>query len=154
RVPVIIRAPGLTKPGGVNDTPVISTDYYATILDLLGLPPSPEQHRDSVSLKPLLKGGRLKARPLFWHYPHYGNQGGAPMSAIRDGNWKLIEWFEDGKLELFNLANDPYEKNNVAAQESARVKALHAELTAWRAETGAQTPTKNPNFDPLKPEAR
>jgi len=154
RVPVIIRAPGLTKPGGVNDTPVISTDYYATILDLLGLPPSPEQRRDSVSLKPLLKGGRLKARPLFWHYPHYGNQGGAPMSAIRDGNWKLIEWFEDGKLELFNLANDPYEKNNVAAQESARVKALHAELTAWRAETGAQTPTKNPNFDPLKPEAR
>lgn len=154
RVPVIIRAPGLTKPGSVSDTPVISTDYYATILDLTGLPLAPEQRRDSVSLKPLLKGGRLKARPLFWHYPHYGNQGGAPMSAIRDGNWKLIEWFEDGKLELFNLANDPYEKNDVAAKESARLKTLHAKLKAWRAETGAQTPTKNPNFDPLKPEAR
>jgi arylsulfatase len=154
RVPVIIRAPGVTKAGSVNDTPVISTDYYATMLDLTGLPPSPEQHRDSRSLKPLLKGGKLKARPLFWHYPHYGNQGGAPMSALREGNWKLIEWFEDGKLELFNLAHDPYEKNDVAAKEPARVKALHAKLKAWRAETGAQLPTRNPNFNPQAQEAR
>jgi arylsulfatase A-like enzyme len=154
RVPVIIRAPGVTKPGSVNDTPVISTDYYATILDLLGLPLSPPQHRDSVSLKPLLKGGRIKARRLFWHYPHYGNQGGAPMSAMRDGEWKLIEWFEDGRLELFNLTRDPYEKNNVAATESARAEAMHARLKAWRAETGAQFPTMNPDFDPLKQEVR
>jgi arylsulfatase A-like enzyme len=154
RVPVIIRAPGVTKPGSVNGTPMISTDYYATILDLLGLPAAPEQRRDSVSLKPLLSGKKLKARPLFWHYPHYGNQGGAPMSAVRDGNWKLIEWFEDGKLELFNLAIDPYEKNDLAAKESARVKTLHAGLKAWRAETGAELPTKNPKFDPRIKEAR
>jgi len=154
RVPVIIRAPGVAKPGSVNDTPVISTDYYATILDLLGLPAAPEQHRDSVSLKPLLKGGRIKARPLFWHYPHYGNQGGAPMSAIRDGDWKLIEWFEDGRLELFNLAIDPYEKNDLAAKEPALAKTLRAKLNAWRAETGAILPTKNPNFNPEQKEAR
>ncbi len=154
RVPVIIRAHGVAKRGSVSDTPIISTDYYATLLDLLGLPPAPQQSRDGVSLKPLLTGGRLKARPLFWHYPHYGNQGGAPMSVIRDGDWKLIEWFEDGKLELFNLAIDPYEKNDVAAKEAARAKALHAKLRAWRAETGAQLPTRNPNFDPSKKEAR
>ncbi len=154
RVPVIVRAPGLTKPGTVNDAPIMSTDYYATILDLLGLPLAPAQHRDSVSLKPLLSGKKLPARPLFWHYPHYGNQGGAPMSAMRDGQWKLIEWFEDGKLELFDLAHDPYEKNDVAAKEKGRVKMLHAKLQAWRAETGALLPTKNPKFDPQTKEAR
>ncbi len=158
RVPVLVRAPGVTKAGSVNATPIISTDYYATILDLLGLPAAPEQHKDSVSFKPLLQmkpqGKRYKARPLFWHYPHYGNQGGAPMSAVRDGDWKLIEWFENGKLELFNLAKDPYEKTDLAAKEAARAKGLQAKLATWRKETGALLPTKNPKFDPQTKEAR
>ena len=154
RVPVIIRAPGMTKAGSVSDAPVMSTDYYRTLLDLLGLPAAPEQHRDSVSLRPLLAGGRIEARPLFWHYPHYGNQGGAPMSAVRDGQWKLVEWLEDGTLELFDLANDPVERTNLAAREPARVERLHAMLKVWRAETGARLPTKNPAFNPQAKEAR
>jgi arylsulfatase A-like enzyme len=143
---VFIRAPGVAKPGGVNDAPITSTDYYATILDLLGIAPAPAQHLDSASLKPLLKGAKGKPRPLFWHYPHYGNQGGAPSGAVRDGDWKLIEWLEDGGLELYDLKNDPYEMNNLAAREPARVKALRARLQAWRAEVGAKYPTVNSNY--------
>lgn len=154
RVPLLVRVPGLTKAGSVNETPIISTDYYATILDLLGLPAAPAQHKDSVSFKPQLQGKKGKARPLFWHYPHYGNQGGAPMSALRDGDWKLIEWLEDGKLELFNLARDPYEKNDLAGREIAHAKSLQEKLAAWRKDTGALLPTKNPKFDPQAKEAR
>jgi arylsulfatase A-like enzyme len=154
RVPVIIRAPGVTRPGSISDAPIISTDYYRTLLDLVGLAAAPEQHRDSVSLRPLLAGGTIEPRPLFWHYPHYGNQGGAPVSAVRQGPWKLVEWLEDGTLELFNLTRDPHEKTNVAEKEPGRVKTLHATLKAWRVETGARLPTKNPAFDPRAKEAR
>ena len=106
REPLIICAPGVTKPGSTCDTPVISTDFYPTLLELAGLPLMPKQHRDGVSFVPLLRGGKLPHRELFWHYPHYSNQGGGPCSAIRDGDWKLIEWFEGQRLELFNLKRD------------------------------------------------
>src|SRR3984885_3136320 len=103
REPMIIRAPGLTKPGSQCDTPVISTDFYPTILDITALPLRPGQHLDGQSLVPLLRGEPLAPRLLFWHYPHYGNQGGSPGGAIRAGDWKLIEWYEDNRRELFNL---------------------------------------------------
>jgi arylsulfatase A-like enzyme len=148
REPWIVCAPGVTKPGSVCDTPVTSTDFFPTLLDLAGLPPQPAQHRDGVSLVPLLKGGELARGPLFWHYPHYGNQGGAPGGAVRDGDWKLIEWYEDGSLELFNLRDDLGERNNLAAREPSRVKALQAKLNAWRAEVGARMPAPNPKFQP------
>jgi arylsulfatase A-like enzyme len=149
REPWIICAPGVTKPGSTCDTPVISTDYYPTLLDLAGLPAKPEQHLDGVSLLPLLKGGALdRGKPLFWHYPHYGNQGGAPNGVIREGDWKLIEWFEDGALELFNIAQDISEKNNLAAQPPEKVKTLHDKLVAWRKDVNAIMPTPNPKFDP------
>ena len=105
----------------------------------------PQQHRDGVSLVPLLKGGKLPRARLFWHYPHYGNQGGAPCGAIRDGDWKLIEWFEDGRLELFNLRRDLSETKNLAAKYPDKVKELHARLMAWRKDVGALLPTPNPN---------
>ena len=76
------------------------------------------------------------------------------MSAVRDGQWKLVEWLEDATLELFDLKSDPFEKTNVAVKEPARVRTLHAMLTAWRAETGALLPTKNTSFDPRAKEAR
>jgi len=145
REPWIILAPGVTKPGSVCDTPVISTDFYPTILELAGLSPAPQQHRDGMSLVPLLKGGDLKRGPLFWHYPHYGNQGGAPSGAVRDGDWKLIEWYEDGRLELFNLRTDMAEARNVAAENPDKVRGLHAKLVAWRSEVKAVMPTRNPN---------
>jgi arylsulfatase A-like enzyme len=145
REPWIIRAPGVTRPGSVCDTPVVSTDFYPTLLDLVDLPLLPQQHRDGVSLVPLLKGGHLKRGPLFWHYPHYGNQGGAPAGAVRDGDWKLIEWYEDGSLELFNLRDDLSEARNVAAMNPDKVRELHARLADWRSEVMAVMPTPNPN---------
>lgn len=148
REPMIIRAPGVTRAGGLCDTPVTSTDFYPTLLELAGLPPRPQQHVDGVSLVPLLKGGPLARGPLFWHYPHYGNQGGAPGGAVRDGDWKLIEWYEDSDPELFNLAADPAEQHNLAAANPAKVQELQAKLAAWRKDAGAVMPTPNPKYNP------
>lgn len=151
REPWIVCAPGIIKAGSLCDTPVISTDFYPTLLELAGLPLKPEQHLDGVSIKPLLKGETMKrGKPLFWHYPHYGNQGGAPHGIIRDGEWKLIEWYEDGALELYNIPQDGGEKNNLALQQPDRVKELHSKLISWRKEVGALMPTPNPNYNPSK----
>jgi arylsulfatase A-like enzyme len=156
REPWIVCAPGVTKPGSTCATPVISTDYYPTLLELAGLPLRPEQHVDGVSFVPLLKGEDFaRGKPLFWHYPHYGNQGGAPYGAIRDGEWKLIEWYEDGALELYNIAQDVGEQDDRAGREPERVRALHAKLVAWRNDVGAIMPTPNPDFKPqAKPAAK
>jgi len=151
REPMIIRAPGLTRPGSVSTEPVISTDFYPTMLDLAGLPARPDQHTDGVSLRPLLQGKEMDRGPIFWHYPHYGNQGGAPGGAVRHGPWKLIEWYEDGRLELYHLRDDPGETRNLAEAQPDRAKALHAKLVAWRKETGARMPTRNPRYKPGKP---
>jgi arylsulfatase A-like enzyme len=147
REPWIIRAPGVTKPGSVCDTPVISMDFYPTLLELAGLPLDLRQHQDGVSLLPLLAGGTLDRGPLFWHYPHYGNQGGSPAGAVRDGDWKLIEWFEDGSRELYNLRQDPAEKTNLAPANPEISQRLQARLDRWRKEVKAVMPTQNPNPD-------
>jgi arylsulfatase A-like enzyme len=143
REPLIIKAPGVTQPGSVCHAPVTSTDFYPTILELAGVPLIPKQHVDGVSLLPLLKGGSMNRAPLFWHYPHYGNQGGTPCGAVREGDWKLIEWYEDGSLELYHLKDDIGEKANLAQAEPARVRELHAKLATWRKEVGALMPTPN-----------
>ena len=149
REPWIVSAPGLTKPGSICDTPVISTDFYPTFLELAALPAKPEQHVDGVSIVPLLKGEPLdRGKPLFWHYPHYGNQGGSPHGVIRDGDWKLIEWYEDGSLELYDLSRDNAEKNDLASRHPNKVKALHTKLASWRNDVKALMPTPNPKFVP------
>lgn len=145
REPLIICAPGMTKPGSLCNTPVISNDFYPTLLDLAGLPPMPQQHRDGVSFVPLLRGKKLPPRDLFWHYPHYSNQGGSPCGTIREGDWKLIEWFENQRLELFNLKNDLSETNNVADTNPDKVKELHTRLIDWRKDVNALMPTPNTN---------
>lgn len=154
----IVVAPGVTRPGSICDTPVITTDFHPTLLELAGQPLHPREHRDGVSLLPLLKGGAMEHPPLFWHYPHYGNQGGAPHGAVREGDWKLIEWYEDGALELYNVSEDIGEKNNLAASNPGKVAALKAKLVAWRSEVGAVMPTPNPDFKepaaPAKPKAK
>jgi arylsulfatase A-like enzyme len=155
REPMIVVAPGVTKPDTTCDSPVISTDFYPTLLQLAGQALKPEQHLDGVSFLPLLKGeSSARGQPLFWHYPHYSNQGGPPCTTIRDGDWKLIEWHEDGALELYNISQDIGEKNNLAAAQPDKAKELHAKLIAWRKEVGALMPTPNPNFDPKRPSHR
>jgi arylsulfatase A-like enzyme len=148
REPWIMHVPGVTKAGSLCDTPVTSTDFYPTFLELAGLPLMPAQHRDGVSIVSLLKGGSLRRNaPLFWHYPHYGNQGGRPFGAIRDGDWKLIEWYEDGSIELYNVPADTSEKNDLAGAQPGKVKDLRTKLAAWRTEVGARMPTPNPDWD-------
>lgn len=151
REPMIVVAPGVTKAGSTCDTPVTSTDFYPTLLQLAGLELKPQQHRDGFSFVPLLKGESVsREQPLFWHYPHYHGAGATPHGAIRDGDWKLIEWFEDGALELYNIPQDLSEKHDLAAEQPAQVKVLHAKLIAWRKEVGALMPTPNPDYDPTQ----
>jgi arylsulfatase A-like enzyme len=148
REPLIVRLPGVVKPGTVISTPVSSVDFFPTFCDLAGQRPGAV---DGVSLMPLLKGGKLKSRPLFWHYPHYSNQGGEPGSAIRDGEWKLIRFYHQPRQELFNLAKDPGETKNLIAREPAVARRLAARLDAWLKDTRAILPSRNPNADPAWP---
>jgi arylsulfatase A-like enzyme len=147
RVPFYIKAPGVTKPGSTCGTPVIHNDFYPTILQLVGLPLAPQQHLDGASLVPLLKGGELAPRPLFWHYPHYGNQGGEPSSIIQKGDWKLIHYWEDNRHELYYLPDDIGEQRDLAQQEAARTAQLWEELQVWLKETGAKIPQPYPEYN-------
>jgi arylsulfatase A-like enzyme len=139
REPFLIRWPGVTKPGSACDVPVISTDFYPTILDMAGLPLKKDQHLDGVSLTPLLKGGTSIDRDaLYWHYPHYSNQGGFPAGAIRTGDWKLIERFEDGRVHLYDLQMDIGERQDLADQDPQRVEQMRAKLHVWYKQVGAK----------------
>lgn len=148
REPLIMRLPGLIRPGSTISTPVSSVDFLPTFLDLAG---QRADAVDGVSLLPLLKGGKLKDRPLFWHYPHYSNQGGEPGSVIRQGDWKLIEFYDRPRRELFNLAKDPSETTNLIEREPKLASSLASRLHTWLKESGAILPTKNPNADPSWP---
>ena len=148
REPLIIRWLGVTKPGSVCKAPMISTDYYPTFLEIAGLALRPGQHMDGVSLVPLLKGGTRPERPLFWHYPHYSNQGGGPGGAVRSGDFKLIEWFEDMRVELFNLKDDIGERHDLAATMPEKAAALRQQLHDWQQSVKAAMPTPNPDYDP------
>ena len=115
----------------------------------ISLPLRPKQHVDGRSLVPLFtESGSIQRDAIYWHYPHYGNQGGSPGSAIRAGDWKLIEFFEDGRLELYDLKDDIGEKRNLVARHPERVKTLHEKLQCWREQVGAKLPTPNPKRQP------
>jgi arylsulfatase A-like enzyme len=147
REPFLVRWNGTVKPGTVIDTPISSPDLLPTFAALAGAA-LPNQPVDGVSLVPLLKGEALPERMLYWHYPHYGNQGGAPGGAVRRGDWKLIEWYEDNTHELYNLRNDIGEKENLSAKHGDIVRELAQALDSWRKATGAKMPSKNPKFNP------
>ena len=147
RQPYYIHVPNLTAPGSRENALVTGTDFFPTILDLAGLPLRPRQHVDGISLVPLLKGGKLPARDLFWHYPHYGNQGGEPSSIIRSGNFKLIHYYEDDRVELYDLSKDIGEETNLAASQPKTAKALRTKLDAWLKETGARIPAADDRFN-------
>jgi arylsulfatase A-like enzyme len=141
REPWIVKWPGVTKPGSICDVPVMNTDILPTVLEACGMPARPDLHKDGVSFAPLLRGETKPAHEaLFWHFPHYGNHGSGPCSSVRVGDWKLIHWIEDDSVELFNIATDLSEKNNLAAQYPDRVKQLRTRLEAWRKETAANLP--------------
>lgn len=146
REPYIIHVPGVTADGAFSQEPVIGMDFYPTILELAGLPLMPRQHLDGVSLVPLLKGNAIADRDLFWHYPHYGNQGGEPSSIIRSGDWKLIYYHEDGRQELYNLKSDIGEQKNVVALYPETAGTMRQKLNQWLLETGAKLPARDPRF--------
>lgn len=150
RVPLIIRWPGVCEPGRVISEPVTSTDYYPTCLAAAGLPPKPAQHQDGISLKPLLEGTAATPREaLYWHFPHYNeHRSSVPCSAIRKGSWKLIETFDPQGVELYNLADDLSETQNLAAEKPELVEQLLSDLAAWRADVGAEMMRSNPAYDP------
>jgi arylsulfatase A-like enzyme len=144
-------AGGVVKPGSVCSEPVTSTDFYPTMLEMAGLPLKPKQHIDGVSLVPLLKGKKtLNREAIFWHYPHYGNQGGSPAGAVRAGDYKLIEFYEDNRAELYNLKKDISEKNNLAGKMPDKAAELRKMLQTWRKDVNAQMPTPNPDYAPEK----
>ncbi len=149
REPLIVKWPGVVAPGSACSVPVTSPDFYPTILEMAGSPPRTEQHLDGVSLLPLLKGEKELAREaIYWHYPHYGNQGGTPGCSLRRGDYKLIEFFEDGRLEMYDLRLDPGEEKDLAKAEPERARKLQEMLAAWRQEVAAKLPEPNPDFKP------
>lgn len=154
REPYIVHVPGMTEPGSSTQVPAIGMDFYPTMLELAGMPLKPEQHVDGVSLVPVLKGETIPERDLFWHYPHYGNQGGEPSSIIRSDQWKLIYYHEDGRNELYNLVNDLGEATDVASQHPEVTAKLRQRLDGWLAATDAKIPQPDPRFQQEKMDAQ
>lgn len=150
RVPFIISVPWLQHKNKKSSVPVIGSDFYPTLLDLAGLPKQPNSHLDGKSIVPVLNDKKLASRPLYWHYPHYGNQGGRPVSIIRKENWKLIHYWEDGHNELYDLSNDIHEDTDLAILKPNKTNLLATELTNWLAKVGAKYPTKDPMYDAAK----
>ena len=158
RVPMIARWPGRIKPGTSCDVPVMGIDFFPTFLELANAPKPAGHILDGKSLLLLLTGiGNLKRKAIFWHFPAYLDPYNdsqwpwrtTPAGAIRSGDWKLIEFFEDGKLELYNLKEDIGEKNNLAETRTEKTKELHRMLTEWRKSVNAPVPKeRNPKYDP------
>ncbi|MAS92277.1 MAG: sulfatase [Verrucomicrobiales bacterium] len=149
RVPLIVSGPGIRK-GEISNVPVISNDLYPTILDLLEMPAMPYQHMDGISLAAHLKEGEnVDREALYWHYPHYNQHpSSAPVSVVRKGKWKLIEFFETGEMELYDLGNDPGEEKNLYGEKSEVVTELSADLMEWQKEVNAEPMLPNPQYQP------
>jgi len=148
REPMIIKWPGVAKAGSECGEPVTSTDFYPTMLEMAGMRLKPRQHVDGVSLVPLLrKQGKLKRKAIYWHYPHYHGSGNRPSGAVRAGDYKLIEWYENGAVELYNLRNDISEKEDLAEKMPEKTAELKAMLAKWLKQVDAKMPTSGPRND-------
>jgi arylsulfatase A-like enzyme len=145
RVPLIISGPGIKK-GIKSSEVVISNDIYPTLLELCGMKMKPKQHSGGISIAPALKGRTLNREAIYFHYPHYGNQGGSPGSAIRKGNWKLIHFFEKDNYELYDLSTDLEEKNDLSSQHPEVLKELKQLLNNWRKKEKVNYPTINKHY--------
>lgn len=148
RVPLIIRYPSVVKPGTVSDVPVVNVDFYPTLLEITGAAGNASHTLDGASFANVLRGEPVGERPpIYWHFPGYlqgrqevGAWRTTPAGAIRDGNFKLIEFFETGKTELYDLAADVSEQNDLATANPTKAKELHDKLIAWRKATHAMMP--------------
>jgi len=150
RVPLIVSGPGV-RAGVTSSVPATSQDYLPTILELAGVRLPAERTIDGRSLVPVLRqSSGVKRGALYWHYPHYSNQGGVPAGAVRQGDFKLIEFYEDGRLELYNLKDDLGERSNLVRRLPKKTAELHALLKRWRASVNAVMPSPNPAYDPAK----
>ncbi|MFW6279672.1 MAG: sulfatase [Planctomycetota bacterium] len=157
REPFHIKAPGITSTATTCEVPVTGMDFYPTFLDMLDIPMPSDQSVDGMSLLPLLRGesgGRIRERDLYWHYPHYGNQGGDPSSILRRGPWKLIHYYEDDRDELYHLEDDPGEKVDLASEETDLTCSLRDDLEDWLKRTDATRPEPDPEYDPAAEKAR
>ncbi len=157
REPLIVRWPGVVKPSSTCSEPVISVDFFPTFVEILGLKNRITNTIDGVSLLPLLtQTSPLSPRAIYWHYPHYHSSSIGPCGAVRAGNYKLIEWYDEticgpgNELELYNLKEDIGERNNLAGEMPDKTRELKKMLTAWRSHVNAQMLTPNPNYDPNK----
>lgn len=148
REPLIVKWPGVTQAGSLSHEQVISTDYYPSLLEMTGLPQVPQQTLDGKSFVAALKGEKLPPRSLFWHYPHYSNQGGAPEGAVRSGDFKLIESYEGMRVELYNFKDDIGELHDLSKTNPEKTAELVKQLHDWRKNVNAQMPTPNPNYRP------
>lgn len=156
RVPFIVYWPHVTKVGATSDVPTISMDIFPTILAAVGLSLPADHVLDGISLEPVLRGkGSLPPRPLYWHYPHYQlyQQGGTvPYSAVRDGDYKLIKFYDGRGMELYNIRGDIGESSNLATSRPELAQRLEQQLNGWLKSVGAQLPSPNPKYDPTRPE--
>ena len=151
RVPFIVRWPGVVAAGSVSTEVVTSPDVLPTALEMAGVRTDASDSVEGVSLMPILRDGQSLERPaVYWHYPHYSNQGGEPGGAIRQGEYKLIEFYRDQKLELYDLSVDVSEVNDLADEMPDRVAEMRGALQDWRASVKATMPAVNPNYDATK----
>jgi len=151
RSPMIVRAPGVTREGTQTDVPVVSMDFFPTMLELAGLPSMPKLHADGKSLMPLLKQSDTpEKRTFFWHYPHYHGSTWTPGASMREGDWKLIEFYEHEKVELYNLAEDPGEQRDLSQERPEKLKQLRGKLRDWQKKMNAKMPKPNPEYQPPK----
>lgn len=149
RVPLIVRWPGVVKAGSICDSPMSSVDYFPTVLEIADVKIPKGQILDGQSILPLFKGvPQSGPRTFYWHYPHYPNQGGAPGGAVREGDFKLIEFYEDGHWELYNVRDDISEKTNLAEIIPDKAAQLATKLDVWRRNVGAEMMLPNPGWNP------
>jgi arylsulfatase A-like enzyme len=150
REPWIVRFPGVTKAGSTSAEPICSIDLFPTIAASAGI--TVQHEIDGVDIRPALEGRSLNRDALFWHYPHYSNQGGIPGGAIRQGNFKLFERYEDGRVHLYDLEADIGEANDLASAMPDRVQQMRSRLHAWYQSLDAQFLQPKDGKTPWKPD--
>ena len=146
REPLLMRFPAEIAPGQLVREPVTTPDFYPTILELAGVDPQPAQHVDGTSFVAALRGEEFQRGAIFWHYPHYSNQGGEPGASVREGAWKLIRFFDGDRVELYDVIADVSEENDLAAKYPEVVAHMSALLEEWSVSVGCRVPGVNPHL--------